>query len=124
MYEGKKCPNFVQDSPVLCSSYCSQTNREANGTVTFNSNLSYTSGRMNCIFDIVQVPGSHIRITKINLTLPCSVGFLEIRDGPNETLPLMGRFCDEITIPGNFQSSGNQVFIRYKRYLKGYLVTW
>lgn len=111
IYNRKRCPSIVGDSSVICSADCSQTIREANGNVTFANNNTFA--RTNCAFDIIQGPGSYIRIMKINVTLPCHIGFLEIRDGSHENSPLMGKFCEEnYNVPEDFQSSQNHIVLR------------
>ena len=50
----------------------------------------------------------------MRLNLPCANAFLEIRDGPQEDSPLIGRFCDENKNNFvNFSSSQNHVVIRF-----------
>ena len=116
MYERKRCPSNISESSVICSSSCSQTYLDTNGSVTFAPNLNYT---LNCAFDIIQGPDSHFRITNINLKIPCETGSLEIRDGPFENSPLMGRFCDEnlnhFPKQNDFLSTENHIVLRYKR---------
>ena len=113
IYNRKRCPSIVGDSSVTCSADCSQTIRDANGNLTFANNFNNSLARTNCAFDIIQEPGSYIQIMKINVTLPCHIGFLEIRDGSHENSPLMGKFCDEnYKVPEEFQSSQNHIVLR------------
>ena len=113
MYETLDCPNGTNESSVVCSARCSQTYYEKAGTLTFPQNLKNTSERINCAYDIIQEPGSYMKIKEVILSLPCGTAFLEIRDGPLEDSPLMGRFCNENDhIPANFTSSQNHIVIR------------
>ena len=47
----------------------------------FPGNLKKSLTRVNCAFDIIQEPGSYIKITDVKLKVPCGTAFLEIRDG-------------------------------------------
>ena len=112
MYETLTCPNATSDS-VVCGAHCSQTHYDMVGTVTFSGNLSKSSSRINCAYDIIQEPGTYIKLKQESLTLPCENSAVEIRDGPHENSPLMGRFCKENNHwPSNFSSSQNHVVIR------------
>ena len=114
IYNRKRCYSVVGDSSASCSADCSQTIRDANGNLTFANNFNNSLARTNCAFDIIQGPGSYIQIMKINVTLPCDIGFLEIRDGSHENSPLMGKFCGENNnVPQHFQSSQNRIVLRY-----------
>ena len=114
IYKRKRCRSIVGDSYATCSADCSQIIREASGNVTFADNFPNTLARTNCAFDIKPRAGSFIRIMKINVTLPCGIGFLEIRDGSHENSPLMGKFCGEKNnVPQDFQSSQNHIVLRY-----------
>ena len=117
MYERVNCPNGTYEASIICSSYCSQSYYAKNGTVTLPISLRKSLGRINCAFGIIQAPGSYIKIKEINMTVPCQNAFLEIRDGAYEDSPLMARFCDDNdNVPAHFQSSQNQVFIRWENH--------
>ena len=74
----------------------------------FPGNLKKSLTRVNCAFDIIQEPGSYIKITDVKLKVPCGTAFLEIRDVSYEDSPLMGTFCDEYDhLPVNFTSTQN-----------------
>ena len=113
MYEALDCPNGTYESSIVCSAKCSHTYQDRVGTLIFPHNLGEPTKRINCAYDIIQEQGSYIKVKEVNITLPCGIAFLEIRDGPDEDSPLMGRFCDEnYHIPVNFASSQNHVVIR------------
>ena len=113
MYETQNCLNETTESSVACSAYCSKIYYDMVGTVTF---LRKSFTRMNCAFGIIQEPGSYLKIKEVKLMMPCGTAFLEMRDGPHEDSPLMGRFCDEKGyVPNNFKSSQNHVVIRWDK---------
>ena len=114
MYEAKNCANGTDD--VLCSSSCRRSYRDMIGTVSLPGLPRRPQGAINCAFSIMQLPGSHVQIKGINISLPCGQSFLEIRDGPSEDSPLMGSFCDGKThMPLNFQSSHHHVVLRFEK---------
>ena len=114
MYESLDCPDGTNESSVVCSPQCSQTYYDRVGTVTFPHNLGESLKRINCAYDIIQEQGSYMKIKEINLSLPCGIAFLEVRDGPNEDSPLMGRFCNENDkVPNNLASSQNHIVMRW-----------
>ena len=77
------------------------------------SGNNYNSSRINCAFEIIQEPGTYVKLNHGNLAIPCETSFFEIRDGPYEDSPLMGRFCNgNHNWPPNFTSSQNHVVIR------------
>ena len=113
IYERQECPNGIDDSSVICSPYCSETYTSVVGTVTFPAHPRNSITRYNCVLNIIQEQGSIIKIKELNMNITCGTAFLEIRDGPYEDSPLMGRFCDEkADVPTNFQSSQNHIFMR------------
>ena len=113
MYETQDCPDGTNDLSVVCSAKCSQTYHDRARTLTYPHNPGESSKRINCAYDIIQEQGSYIKIKDISLNLPCAIAFLEIRDGPHEDSPLIGRFCDGYeNVPTNFASSQNHVVIR------------
>ena len=113
MYEALDCPDGTNESSVVCSAECSLTYHDRVGTLMFPHNLGESTKRINCAYDIIQEPGTYIKVKEVNITLPCGIAFLEIRDGPHEDSPLMGRFCDEnYFLPAKFASTQNHVFIR------------
>ena len=112
------CSNGATDkSSVICSSNCSQTYNSPSGTVSLPNHLRKSITRTNCAYGIIQEPGSYINIIDINMTMPCRTAFLEIRDGPYEDSPLMGKFCNgNDEVPTNFQSSQNHIVIRWRKH--------
>ena len=113
MYEAPDCPDGTLESSAFCSGQCRNSYYDRTGTLTFPHNLGESMKRINCAYDIIQEQGSYIKIKEVNISLPCGIAFLEIRDGPHEDSPLMGRFCDEnYFLPAKFASTQNHVFIR------------
>ena len=115
MYKAKNCTNGTNDIPsVLCSSSCRRSYHDMIGTVSLGGLPRKLLGAINCAYSIMQLQGSYVQIKGINTSLPCGTAFLEIRDGPNDDSPLMGRFCDGKThMPLNFQSSHHHVVLRF-----------
>ena len=68
----------------------------------------HPSGTFECIYLIAQTPlfaFNEIEIDKFDLGEgddSCTINFLELRDGANETSPLLGRFCG--SSPDNISS--------------------
>ena len=71
-------------------------------------NFPQPSGAFECIYLIAQTPllaFNEIKIDKFDLGEgddSCTINFLELRDGANETSPLLGRFCG--SSPDNISS--------------------
>ena len=123
MYEAKNCANGSDD--VLCSSSCSRSYHDLIGTVSIHGLPRRSEGAINCAYSIMQQQGSYIQIKGINTSIPCGTSFLEIRDGPNDDSPLMGRFCDGKThMPINFQSSHHHVVLRFVKSSFLLVVKW
>ncbi|XP_075408563.1 cubilin [Tenrec ecaudatus] len=63
---------------------------------------NYPSGR-DCVWKIMSTPGLLITFTFGTLSLEhhadCSKDFLEIRDGPMQTDPVLGKFCTTLSTP-------------------------
>ena len=113
MYETQDCPDPSNGVNFACSAQCSETYTDPVGNLTQSFNLE-SSTRINCAYNIVQEQGNYIRIKAMTLKLPCAIAILEIRDGPHEDSPLIGRFCDENKNNFvNFSSSQNHVVIRF-----------
>ena len=114
MYETQDCPDPSNGVNFACSAQCSETYTDRVGNLTHLVNLEESSTRINCAYNIVQKQGNYIRMKDMTLNLPCAIAFLEIRDGPQEDSPLIGRFCGENKNNFvHFSSSQNHVVIRF-----------
>ena len=76
------------------------------------------AGNYECIYKIAQSKWAATKIEIDHFDIwervdGCESSFLEVRDGNNETSPLMGKFCGRLTdIPSSLTSTQNEVWIR------------
>nr|DBA25188.1 TPA: hypothetical protein GDO54_012746 [Pyxicephalus adspersus] len=75
------------------------------------------TGDKQCIYVITQGRNDQInlRFTHVDLqsSTGCSLTTIEIRDGGDETAPLIGRYCNN-TIPSVISSSSNTLWVEFK----------
>ena len=77
-------------------------NFSQNGTLV-SPNFPQPSGAFECIYEISQTPllaFNMIQIDKFDLGQGdenCTFNFLEVRDGSDETSPLLGRLCGNLS---------------------------
>ena len=76
------------------------------------------TGKYDCIYTISQSEWATIKLDIDHFDIGewvdgCELSFLEVRDGNNETSPLMDKFCGRLTdITSSLTSTQNEVWIR------------
>ena len=95
------------------SEACGGSFTAANGLLT-SPTYPPTDGR-GCIYKISQPTSKIILLNFLSMNIStdryCSRKYLEIRDGPSENSPLVGKFCDK-EIPAHIQSSQNHIWMK------------
>nr|XP_039268068.1 cubilin-like [Styela clava] len=70
-----------------------------------------------CVWQIHIQENGKISITFTDFDIPtdvnCATDYLEVRDGPSESSPLVARYCGT-TIPPMYTSSGRDLYIKFK----------
>ena len=73
----------------------------------------HTTGNYDCIYTISQSEWATNKLEIDHFDIGCELSFLEVRDGNNETSPLIGKFCGRLTdITSSLTSTQNEVWIR------------
>ena len=114
-YEVQNCGEDDSVSDVCTP--CSNTYSDVNGVLT-SPGFDRRSGHwVNCTSIIIGSNNSYINIVFHEFVIQCRNIYLDVRDGPNEDSPLVGRFCgDRTNTPRLLQSTQNYMWIRYLEY--------
>jgi tolkin protein len=114
LYRCPKCGRTLQDSQGVFGSPVT-----TNGGGGDGGSWPPQTGRSElCQWRIQATHGEKIVLNVTMLDLPdsvdCTNSYLEVRDGPSITSPLIGRFCGSAHLPGTMMSSDSRMWIEYR----------
>ncbi|XP_076455694.1 uncharacterized protein LOC143290240 isoform X2 [Babylonia areolata] len=96
---------------------CGWNTTALQGTVQSPNFPGNYSNNQDCVYIITAPAGYQVTLTFTDFDLEpqgkCSYDFVEIRDGRNETSPLLAFHCIS-SLPGPDRTFGNQMWIRFK----------
>ena len=111
-YEGQNCGEDDSMSDVCIP--CSGTYSDLNGVITSPVFDKRSAHWVNCTSNIIGSNNSYINIVFQEFEIQCGNAYLDVRDGPNEDSPLVGRFCgDRTNTIVSLQSTKKYLWIRY-----------
>lgn len=108
----KKGEGFVAKYEAICGGVINKSR----GTLTSPNSPDDYRANQECVWRIT-VPKAYLvglmfQSFEIENHDNCVYDYLEIRDGPDETSPSLGKFCG-YKVPEDIKSSGNQLYVKF-----------